>query len=195
MTNKACFVDKHGVLRWQTWRASLTNMACFVWSRAADYGRSEQTKKPSSLWSGTKWCLPSGKRSLICVSQLYLITSCSDRGQPVQRKPRCNLPSGCCRCPGSPSSQRERALSLNQQTVHQSACGPACRSCRSWQDLQPCCRGEACGLYRSAIDFTCKSKQHDVSRWATNRRRMSNSLRPPDLSQTSAHEQSNCPFP
>ena len=41
---------------------------------------------------------------------------------------QCNLPLGCYRFRGIPSSQRELELMKNQQTEHQSAFFPLCRS-------------------------------------------------------------------
>ena len=45
-----------------------------------------------------------------------------------RRKLRCNLPWGCYRCRGSPSSLREQVLKMNLQTERQSAYDPQCRS-------------------------------------------------------------------
>ena len=82
------------------------------------------------------------------------LTSCSvialTSGSPQQRRPRrrSRRPSGCCPCRGSPSSPRARARRRSRQTGRRSAYGPWYRSCRSWRDRRPCCRGE--GAARAA---------------------------------------------
>ena len=77
-----------------------------------------------------------------------VLITCSEPKPHLRHKLPYNLPSGCCRYPGSPSFPRGRERMKSLQTERLSAYGRAYPSYRKKPVRQPCCPDARYGLYR-----------------------------------------------